>query len=91
MFDAEFTHVGDRCTFEVLMLAAGLSDPALQAIAEIVHDIDLKDEKFSREQTAGIAQLISGICISHKDDSARIERGAALFDDLYAYFRKVRR
>ena len=41
--------------------------PALQAIAEIVHDIDLKDEKFGREQTAGIAQLISGICISHKD------------------------
>jgi hypothetical protein len=90
MFDAEFTHIGDRCTFEVLMLAADLKDPALQAIAEIVHDIDLKDEKFGREQTAGIAQLISGICISHKDDFARIERGAALFDDLYAYYRKVR-
>jgi hypothetical protein len=89
MFDADFTHIGDRCTFEVLMLAADLVDPALQAIAEIVHDIDLKDEKFGREQTAGIAQLISGICISHKDDFARIERGAALFDDLYAYFHKV--
>ena len=46
------------------MLAASFNDPALQAIAEIVHDIDLKDEKFSREQTAGIAHLISGICIS---------------------------
>jgi hypothetical protein len=91
MFDAEFTHIGDRCTFEVLMPAAELTELALQAIAEIVHDIDLKDAKFGREQTAGIAQLISGICISHKDDFARIERGAALFDDLYAYFRKVRR
>jgi hypothetical protein len=91
MFDAEFTHIGDRCTFEVLMLAADLNDPTLHAIAEIVHDIDLKDTKFGREQTAGIAQLISGICISHKDDFARIERGAALFDDLHAYFRKVRR
>jgi hypothetical protein len=89
MFDAEFTHVGDRCTFEVLMSVAGLTHPALQAIAEIVHDIDLKDSKFGREQTAGIAQLISGICISHQDDFARIERGAALFDDLYAYFRKA--
>jgi hypothetical protein len=91
MFAAEFTHVGDRCTFEVLMAAAGLKGPALQAIAEIVHDIDLKDAKFCREQTAGIAQLIAGICISHQDDFARIERGAALFDDLYAYFRKVYR
>jgi hypothetical protein len=84
MFDAEFTHIGDWCTFEVLMVTANLNDPALQAIAEIVHDIDLKDEKFGREQTAGIAQVISGICISHKDDFA-------LFDDLHAYFRKVRR
>jgi hypothetical protein len=91
MFDAEFTHIGDRCTFEVLMLAADLKGPALQAVAEIVHDIDLKDAKFGREQTAGIAQLILGICISHKDDFARIERGAALFDDLYAYYRKARR
>jgi hypothetical protein len=64
-------------------------DPALQAITEIVHDIDLKDEKFGREQTAGIAHLITGICISHKDDFARIERGASLFDDLYAYFHNV--
>jgi hypothetical protein len=47
-------------------------------IAEIVHDIDLKDAKFGREQTPGIALLISGICISHKDDFARIERGGAL-------------
>jgi hypothetical protein len=88
MFEAEFTHVGDRCTFEGLMLAAGLIDPALQAIAEIVHDIDLKDAKFGRDETAGIAQLISGNCISRKDDFARIERGAALFDDLYAHFDK---
>ncbi len=89
MFAAEFTHVGDTCTFEVLMAAAGLKDPALLAIAEIVHDIDLKDAKFGREQTAGIAQLIAGICISYQDDFARIERGAAPFDDLYAYFHKV--
>ena len=89
MFDAEFTHVGDRCSFEVLLAAAGLGDQGLQAIAEIVHDIDLKDAKFGRDETAGIAQVISGLCISHKDDLARIERGAALFDDLYAYFHKV--
>jgi hypothetical protein len=89
---AEFPPIlATRCTFEVLMLAADLNEPALQAIAEIAHDIDLKDAKFSREQTASIVQLISGISISHKDDFARIERGAALFDDLYAYFHKVRR
>ena len=65
-----------------------MDDPALHAIAEIVHDIDLKDGKFGREQTAGIAHVIAGICMSHKDDLARVDRGSALFDDTYEYFRK---
>src|SRR5690348_13398110 len=43
MFEAEYTHEGDRCTFEVLLQKSGLDDPALTAISEIVHDIDLKD------------------------------------------------
>ena len=45
MFEGEFTHRGDRCTFEVLLADAGLDDPALRAIGEIIHDIDLKDEQ----------------------------------------------
>jgi hypothetical protein len=88
MFKAEFTHEGDRCSFEVLLERIGLNDPALVSIAEIVHDIDLKDSKFGREQTAGIAHVIAGICVSQKDDLARIERGSAIFDDTYEYFRK---
>ncbi|MGI8851689.1 MAG: chromate resistance protein ChrB domain-containing protein [Methyloceanibacter sp.] len=90
MFKGEFTHIGDMCSFEVLLERVGLDDPALQAIGEIVHDIDLKDGKFGREQTAGIAHVIAGICTSQKDDLARIKRGAALFDDTYEYFRKKR-
>jgi hypothetical protein len=88
MFEAEFTHEGDRCTFEVLLSKAGLNDPALTAIGEIVHDIDLKDGKFAREETGGIAHLVSGLCMTSKDDAQRIERGAAVLDDLYEYFRK---
>jgi len=88
MFDAEFTHEGDRCTLEVLMERGGLTDPALGPIAEIVHDIDLKDSKFGRQETPGIERLIAGICMAHKDDEARLARGEALFSDLYEYFRK---
>src|SRR5262245_16060944 len=58
MFEGEITHEGDRCSFEVLLVRAGLADSALQAIAEIVHDIDLKDSKFGREEATGIASLI---------------------------------
>ena len=90
MFEAEFTHDGDRCTFEVLLARLDLNDKALTAIAEIVHDIDLKDAKFGREETGGIAHLITGLCQSSKDDAQRLARGAAVFDDLYEYFRKRR-
>ncbi|MGH7809918.1 MAG: chromate resistance protein ChrB domain-containing protein [Candidatus Binatia bacterium] len=90
MFDAEFTHEGDRCTFEVLLRRFALTDKALHAIAEIVHDIDLKDAKFARQETAGMDHLIAGIAMAHKDDAARLERAAAVFDDLYEFLKKKR-
>jgi len=90
MFEAEFTHEGDRCTFEVLLARLSLNDKALTAIAEIVHDIDLKDAKFGREETGGIAHLVTGLCHASKDDTRRLEQGAGVFDNLYEYFRKRR-
>jgi hypothetical protein len=90
MFDAEFTHQGDRCSFEVLLGRTGLDDPALTAIAEIVHDIDLKDGKFAREEAGGIKMLIAGICADTRDDDERLARGMTIFDDLYAIFRRKR-
>jgi hypothetical protein len=91
MFEAEFTHEGDKCTFEVLLERGALEDPALRAIAEIVHDIDLKDDKFGRTEVAGIRTLIEGISVATKDDSERIARGADVFNNLYGFFRKKRR
>lgn len=86
MFDAEFTHEGDRCTFEVLVERFGLGgDARLRQVAEIVHDIDLKDGKFGRDEAPGVGQLVAGIAAAHPDDDeARLQRGTALFEDLYA-------
>jgi len=88
MFEAEFTHEGHRCTFEVLLDRLSLKDAAVRLIAGIVHDIDLKDACFGREETPGIDRVIAGIAMAHRDDGRRIERGAAVFDDLYEYFRR---
>ena len=84
MYEGEYTHDGDRCTFETLLARFGLSDPALAAIGEIVHDVDCKDEKFGRREAAGIASLVQGIVASQPNDAARQARGAAMMDDLYA-------
>lgn len=84
----EFTHEGDRCTFETLVARLGLRDPAITQIAEIVHDIDLKDAKFGRADAPGILQLVNGLALAHADDLDRLDRGFALFDDLYESFRR---
>ena len=86
MFEGEFTHVGDACTFETLLDRFRLDDPALVALGEIVHDIDCKDDKFGRPEAPGVASLVDGIARSDATDDARIARGAALFDDLYRHF-----
>lgn len=87
MFEAEYTHMGDRCTFEVLLAHYGLeSDAGLRTIAEIVHDIDLKDGKFARPEAPGIEQLLSGIARSTPGDAARLVVGGALFTSLYESF-----
>jgi hypothetical protein len=83
MFEGEFTHVGDKCTFEVLLERFGLGDDALRAIADIVHDIDIKDDKYNRAETAGVRALLVGLSQETRDDPERIARGSALFDALY--------
>jgi hypothetical protein len=91
MFEAEFTHQGDRCTFEILLAYTGLKDPGLTALSEIVHDIDLKDAKFGREEAGGVARVIEGIAAGEKDDARRLERGGVILDDLYEVLRRRRR
>ena len=87
MFEGEYTHEGDRCTFEVLLQRAALDDPALAAIGEIIHDIDLKDGKYGREETAGIRTVMAGIAANQRDDEQRLARGGAVLDDLYESFK----
>jgi hypothetical protein len=88
--DGEFTHEGDNCSFETLLARAGIRDVALTTIAEMVHDMDLKDGKFGHPETAGIAHVIAGICRTQGSDEARVARGRELLDDVYEQFRKRR-
>jgi hypothetical protein len=87
MFEGEFTHDGDLCTFEVLLRASTRAgDEALQAIAQIVHDLDLKDDRYQRPESAGIAAMIQGIAARHTDDRQRLAEGATVLDAFYASF-----
>jgi hypothetical protein len=88
MFEAEYTHEGDQCTFEVLARRFEILDPAVTAIGEVVHNIDVRDGKFGRTETAGIERLINGIALTQSEDEARIALGSQLFDALYETWRR---
>jgi hypothetical protein len=83
MFDGEFTHQGELCTFEVLLPSTGVADAGLRTIAEIVHDIDLKEQRYDRPETTGVSRMISGVCARSASDEMRLELGLGLFDSLY--------
>jgi hypothetical protein len=86
MHPAEYSHEGELCTFQVLLERFGLSDPALAAMGEVVRDIDCKDTKFGRSETAGIAALIAGIANAELSDEARLEEAAPVFERLLHHF-----
>jgi hypothetical protein len=79
-----FTHVEDLCTFEVLVRSFELQGPALAKIVEIVHDLDLRDDRYRRAEAAGVEEILEGVRQTARDDNEALERGMAVFEMLYA-------
>lgn len=84
MRGGEFTHSGDMCTFEVLMKSFGLKDKILKRIAETVHELDIKDEKYSAPEAKGVEDILKGIRTTAGSDPDILEKGMAVFEMLYA-------
>jgi len=80
---ATFTHVGDLCTFEVLVKSFRIKNKAVNRIAEIVHDIDVKDDKYGKPEAAGVEDILAGIRKTAKNDVDALERGMSAFEMLY--------
>jgi hypothetical protein len=91
MFDGEYTHEGDQCTFEVMIRRLKINDHALGPLAEVVHNIDLKDQKFGRGETDGFNALLTGLVSAYPNDNQRMNEGLRLFDNLYAYYQRQKR
>jgi hypothetical protein len=81
---ARFTHRGEDCTFEVLVHDFGIREPGVTLVAEVIHDIDVKDEKFARPETPGFGKLLEGLRATEKNDARRLEKALPLFDWLAA-------
>jgi hypothetical protein len=86
-FDApgvELSHQGEDCTFETLIKRARLRDRRLIRLAEIVHEADLRDGKYSHEEARGIDAAIRALLAASPDDQQVLAQGLALFEGLYA-------
>jgi len=81
---AEFGHHGEDCTFETILKRCGLRDRRLGQLAEIVHEVDLRDQKFHRDEARGFDLAIRGLLGALKDDQQVLAHGMTLFDGLYA-------
>ncbi|HEV2983556.1 MAG TPA: chromate resistance protein ChrB domain-containing protein [Vicinamibacterales bacterium] len=80
-----FAHRGELCTFEVLREEFGIAAAPVTRIAQIVHDLDLKENKYSAPE-AVIGRMIDGLRAVHTDDATLLEQGIGMFEALVRSF-----
>src|SRR5437899_4097921 len=85
---ADFGHHGEDCTFETLIKRFGIKDRRVKVIAEIVHEADLHDGKFTRNESTGLDLAINGLVEATPDDDELLERGMAIFNGLYTVLKQ---
>jgi hypothetical protein len=83
---ADYTHRGDRCTFEVFIEEFGLEgDLALQRLARIVHAADVSHDLGTDPLGPGLLAIGEGGLDVEDDDQRLLERGSFVYDALYAW------
>jgi hypothetical protein len=87
MFEVEFSHHGDDCTFETLVKRFNLTDQAVRKMAEMVHDTDLGDGKFQTTECVGLDRILKGWAQAGKSDEELIGLGSECFEALYQSLR----
>jgi hypothetical protein len=90
MQGGEFGHQGSWCTFETMVRAFQLDGAALQKLAQIVHEIDLRDGHYVHPETTGIDALLQGWLLSDMSDHQLEGHGIALFEGLYLSYQLPR-
>ena len=89
MLDAEFSHHGEDCTFETLIKRFGIQDKAVGKIGQMIHDADLDDAKFQRNECIGIDRVLKGWAKRGMSDQEILNHGFECFDGLYAFLRRL--
>ena len=81
---ADFTHVGHRVTFEVLIASFGLNPPGLARLAALVHYLDVGG--LQPPEAVGLEAVLNGLRNHLTDDDALLEAAGVVFDSLLLSF-----
>ena len=87
MRGVELSHHGGECSFEAFLRRYELTDPALIAIARIVHEADLEDDRYDAPEAAGLDVLIRGLSMVRSDHEV-LAITEPLYDGLYEYLNR---
>jgi len=79
-----------RCSFEALVEKYCPGDAVLREIARIVRGADFAEEISLTPESAGLRAISHGFPLVARDDYEAVEKGAFLYDSLYAALRKQR-
>ena len=91
MYEGGFGHRGEDCTFETLTKAFRIRDKRVLVMGEMVHDADLLDEKFGREEGFGVDEIMKGWARQKFSDQELLKRGMQLAEGLYHSMEKIER
>jgi len=83
MYGVEWGHRGNLCTFEVICQIHGLQDPAMQALAKIIHGADIVSDADETLESAGVDLFFRGMRLICRSDDEALERGYVVMDALY--------
>ncbi len=82
---ADYTHGDNKCSFEVLIEEYKLDDPALHALAQIVHGADIPADINLVPEAAGLRAIAEGFYLACSDDHEKLGREFPMYDALYAW------
>ena len=83
MYGVEFSHHGDACTFETLASRFAVKDSGVKRLARIVHNLDLKDDKFQAPEAVAVGAMVEGLRKMYGNDGQLLQEGIKMFEALY--------
>jgi len=81
-----FGHVGDRCSFDAIVQAYDIHDPALDRLATIVRGADTSQPGLT-PQGEGLLAISHGLSRNFPDDHEMLRHGMVMYDALYTWCR----